>query len=45
MQRLTNTAELKVLRDNLLQAQDPHRPIVRVCRGPGCLAVGADKVS
>jgi len=45
MQRLTNTAELKVLRDNLLKADDPNRPIVRVCRGPGCLAVGADKVS
>ncbi|MDP2045006.1 MAG: NADH-quinone oxidoreductase subunit F, partial [Deltaproteobacteria bacterium] len=45
MQRLSNTAELKVLRDNLLQAHDPNRPIVRVCRGPGCLAVGADKVS
>jgi len=45
MLRLENTAALKVLRDNLLQAHDPNRPIVRVCRGPGCLAVGADKVS
>jgi NADP-reducing hydrogenase subunit HndC len=45
MQRLMSTAELKVLRDNLLQAHDPNQPIVRVCRGPGCLAVGADKVS
>ena len=45
MERLTSTAELKVLRERLLQALDPNRPIVRVCRGPGCLAVGADKVS
>ncbi len=45
MERITSTAELKVLREHLLQALDPNRPIVRVCRGPGCLAVGADKVS
>ena len=29
----------------LLKAQDPHRPVVRVCLGPGCLAQGADKVA
>jgi NADP-reducing hydrogenase subunit HndC len=45
MERLTSAAALKALRDNLLSAQDPNQPIVRVCRGPGCLAVGADQVS
>jgi NADP-reducing hydrogenase subunit HndC len=45
MNRLTNVAELKALQDHLVQAHDPNRPIVRVCRGPGCLALGADKVS
>ncbi|MHB9074941.1 MAG: NADH-ubiquinone oxidoreductase-F iron-sulfur binding region domain-containing protein [Desulfobaccales bacterium] len=45
MNRLTNVAELKSLQDHLIQAHDPNRPIVRVCRGPGCLALGADKVS
>jgi NADP-reducing hydrogenase subunit HndC len=45
MNRLTNVAELKALQDHLIQAHDPNRPIVRVCRGPGCLALGADKIS
>ncbi len=45
MNRLTNAAELQALKDHLVQTQDPNRPIVRVCRGPGCLALGADKVS
>ena len=31
------------MRAQLLAA--PDRPVVRVCRGPGCLAQGADKVS
>ncbi len=45
MNRLTSVAELKALQNHLIQAQDPNRTIVRVCRGPGCLALGADKVS
>ena len=45
MNRLINVAALKALQDHLVQAHDPNRPIVRVCRGPGCLALGADKVS
>jgi NADP-reducing hydrogenase subunit HndC len=45
MNRLTNVAELKALQDHLVQVHDPNRPIIRVCRGPGCLALGADKVS
>jgi NADP-reducing hydrogenase subunit HndC len=45
MNRLANAAELKALQDYLVQAHDPNRPIVRVCRGPGCLALGADKVA
>ncbi|HZE22087.1 MAG TPA: NADH-quinone oxidoreductase subunit F, partial [Desulfobaccales bacterium] len=45
MERITNAAALKARRDALLAAHDPNRPIVRVCRGPGCLALGADKVS
>jgi len=45
MNRLTSVAELKALQDHLIQAHDPNRPIVRVCRGPGCLALGADKVA
>lgn len=45
MNRLNNAAELKALQDHLVQAHDPSRSIVRVCKGPGCLALGADKVS
>ncbi|MFZ5450169.1 MAG: NADH-ubiquinone oxidoreductase-F iron-sulfur binding region domain-containing protein [Thermodesulfobacteriota bacterium] len=45
MNRLTSIAELKALQDYLVRAHDPNRPTVRVCRGPGCLALGADKVS
>jgi NADP-reducing hydrogenase subunit HndC len=45
MNRLTSAAELKALQDHLVQVHDPNQIIVRVCRGPGCLALGADKVS
>ena len=45
MTRIKQAADLQALRDTLLKAHDPDRPLVRVCRGPGCLALGADKVS
>jgi NADH-quinone oxidoreductase subunit F len=45
MKRIKNAAELQAWRQRLLEAQDPHRPVVRVCLGPGCLALGAEKVA
>jgi len=45
MDRVTSVAELQALQNSLLKTQDPSRPVVRVCLGPGCLAQGADKVS
>jgi NADP-reducing hydrogenase subunit HndC len=45
MERISNVAELEALRENLRTAHDPERPVVRVCLGPGCLALGANKVS
>jgi NADH:ubiquinone oxidoreductase subunit F (NADH-binding)/(2Fe-2S) ferredoxin/Pyruvate/2-oxoacid:ferredoxin oxidoreductase delta subunit len=45
MERVNNTHELMALRENLLHTQDPSQTIVRVCLGPGCLALGADKIS
>jgi len=45
MKRIKNAAELQALRQSLLAAQDPDRPVVRVCLGPGCLALGAEKVA
>jgi NADP-reducing hydrogenase subunit HndC len=44
MKRIKNAAELQTLRQSLLEAQDPGQPVVRVCLGPGCLALGAEKV-
>ncbi|MEW6658426.1 MAG: NADH-ubiquinone oxidoreductase-F iron-sulfur binding region domain-containing protein [Thermodesulfobacteriota bacterium] len=45
MKRIKNVAELQDLRQGLLAAQDPDQPVVRVCLGPGCLALGAEKVA
>ncbi|MFZ5451212.1 MAG: NADH-ubiquinone oxidoreductase-F iron-sulfur binding region domain-containing protein [Thermodesulfobacteriota bacterium] len=45
MERISNVAELETLRESLHAAHDPERPVVRVCLGPGCLALGANKVS
>jgi NADP-reducing hydrogenase subunit HndC len=45
MERISNVAELEALRESLHAAHDPERPVVRVCLGPGCLALGANKVS
>ena len=45
MNRLNNAKEFVELRDSLLGARDPNKPMVRVCVGPGCLAQGSDKVS
>ncbi len=45
MKRLKDAAELQALRQGLFEAQDPQRPVVRVCVGPGCLALGAEKVA
>ncbi len=45
MAKLKNVAELAAYRQRLQAGQDPQRPVVRVCLGPGCLAQGADKVA
>ncbi len=45
MKTIKNAAELRAWRQGLLEAQDPQRPVVRVCLGPGCLALGAEKVA
>ncbi len=45
MERTSNIGELEALRENLRAAHDPERPAVRICLGPGCLALGANKVS
>jgi NADP-reducing hydrogenase subunit HndC len=45
MDRVNSAEELVGLRESLLGARDPDQTIVRVCLGPGCLAMGADKVS
>jgi NADH:ubiquinone oxidoreductase subunit F (NADH-binding)/(2Fe-2S) ferredoxin len=45
MKRIRNAAELQDLRQGLLAAQNPEQPVVRVCLGPGCLALGAEKVA
>ncbi|MFW6112680.1 MAG: NADH-ubiquinone oxidoreductase-F iron-sulfur binding region domain-containing protein [Thermodesulfobacteriota bacterium] len=45
MERLNTAAELEALQNDLLASRDPNQLIVRVCRGPGCLAQGADRVS
>ncbi len=45
MGKLKSVADLESFRERLLKAEDPNRPVVRVCLGPGCLAQGADKVA
>jgi len=45
MEIIRNVAELEGWRESLHAAQDPERLVVRVCLGPGCLALGANKVS
>ena len=45
MDRISDVAGLEALRENLRAAHDPERLAVRVCLGPGCLALGANKVS
>ena len=45
MKRIKNASQLEALRERLLSAQDPSQPIVRICMGPGCLALGADRIS
>ncbi len=45
MAKLKSGAELTAYRQRLQAGQDLHRPVVRVCLGPGCLAQGAEKVA
>jgi len=45
MERISTQGELEALRHRLQASHDPDQLIVRVCRGPGCLAQGADKVA
>jgi NADP-reducing hydrogenase subunit HndC len=45
MKKIRSAAELQDLSQTLLAAYDPAQPVARVCLGPGCLALGAEKVS
>ncbi|MEJ2069919.1 MAG: NADH-ubiquinone oxidoreductase-F iron-sulfur binding region domain-containing protein [Syntrophobacterales bacterium] len=45
MKKIKNVSEFQDLRQALLAAYDPDQPVARVCLGPGCLALGAEKVS
>ncbi|MFZ5450850.1 MAG: NADH-ubiquinone oxidoreductase-F iron-sulfur binding region domain-containing protein [Thermodesulfobacteriota bacterium] len=45
MKKIKNAADLQTWRQTLLAVQDPERLVVRVCLGPGCLALGAEKVA
>jgi NADH:ubiquinone oxidoreductase subunit F (NADH-binding)/NAD-dependent dihydropyrimidine dehydrogenase PreA subunit/(2Fe-2S) ferredoxin len=45
MKKIKSAAELQDLSQTLLAAYDPAQPVARVCLGPGCLALGAEKVS
>jgi NADP-reducing hydrogenase subunit HndC len=45
MKKIMSVAELQDLSQSLLAAYDPAQPVARVCLGPGCLALGAEKVS
>jgi NADH:ubiquinone oxidoreductase subunit F (NADH-binding)/(2Fe-2S) ferredoxin/NAD-dependent dihydropyrimidine dehydrogenase PreA subunit len=45
MKKIKSAAELQDLSQSLLAAYDPAQPVARVCLGPGCLALGAEKVS
>jgi NADH:ubiquinone oxidoreductase subunit F (NADH-binding)/(2Fe-2S) ferredoxin/NAD-dependent dihydropyrimidine dehydrogenase PreA subunit len=45
MKKIKSVAELQDLSQALLAAYDPAEPVARVCLGPGCLALGAEKVS
>ncbi len=45
MKKIKSAAELQDLSQTLLAAHDPDQPVARVCLGPGCLALGAEKVA
>ncbi len=45
MRRVNSAQELEALRQELIEARDQEKVVIRVCLGPGCLAQGADKVS
>ena len=45
MKKIKDVSEFQELRQTLLAAYDPDQPVARVCLGPGCLALGAEKVS
>ena len=45
MKKILSAAELQDLSQSLLAAYDPAQLVARVCLGPGCLALGAEKVS
>ena len=45
MKKIKNVSEFQDLHQALLAAYDPDQPVARVCLGPGCLALGAEKVS
>ncbi len=44
MPRLNSPAELEGLRQEILSRRDPDKPVIAICAGTGCLALGADKV-
>ncbi len=45
MRRVNSAQELEALRQELIEARDQEKVVIRVCLGPGCLAQGADKVA
>jgi NADH-quinone oxidoreductase subunit F len=43
--RLTSVQALKELRETLVAARDPRRPVIALCAGTGCQACGCAKVA
>jgi NADH:ubiquinone oxidoreductase subunit F (NADH-binding)/(2Fe-2S) ferredoxin/NAD-dependent dihydropyrimidine dehydrogenase PreA subunit len=41
MPKLANVPELERLRETILQARDPNRPVIAVCGGTGCRTYGS----
>ena len=44
MGRVKSSAELDKLRQDILSKRDPNKPIIAICAGTGCLALGCNKV-
>ncbi len=44
MSQINSTAELELLRKDILSKRDPDKPCISICAGAGCLASGAAEV-